>query len=313
MSAMDDLGEQWKLWQECLEGEDTNSIFNQVTLLTLDTAIFRLIIEGRHLQMERHPDQPKVNLRLHNFVDRTFFQSQVSSIRRLIEPSKLSNLRGPRGVFSLSALLKDMSSHQPQITREKYFILRKLPYDYQEIIESEKSFSSVQAQRGISSYSVPQEYNWEISAETHTLFDQWSGTSRRSPNDVIHEKVFTKLKDKLLSFKTVTKYVDKYIAHAATPDSRRVENVDKEVITWKYLWDVHQSLFEIADYLALILSGVGHSPLVWKSPTMFEFWDTPFISTPDMPQLELAWDKYQEEIEEWIVNGANRVWAYINS
>jgi hypothetical protein len=206
-----------------------------------------------------------------------------------------------------------MASIRPQLSRATYFFLRKLPYDYQDIIKHENAFTVEQVNKGVLAFHVPPEYNWECSAETHELFDQLSGTSQRSPDDIIHEKVFVKLKEKLNSFETVTKYVDKYIAHAATPDSRHVDNVDEETITWNHLWDAHQSHYEIAEFLALILSGLDHVPLVWKSPSMFEFWDTPLIPVNEISHLELAWDKFQEETEGWRLNSSNRMWTYINS
>ena len=309
---IDDLEEKWASWHQCLEGEDINSIFSQITLLTWDAAIFRMIIDARRMQIEANPDQPKISLHLHQFIDRTFFQSQVSCIRRLIEPSKHSSLYGSKGVYSLSALLKDIASVRPKLTRETFFRLRNLPYNYQEIIKGENAFVIEQNSRGKFSSRLSPAYDWEDSADAHILFDRLSNTSQRSPTDIIQERVFKKLVSKLDSFEHLTKYVDKYIAHAATPISRQADNVDEETITWKYLWDSHQSLYEIAEFLALILSGVEHVPLAWKSPCLFEFWDAPFVPTNNISQLELAWDKFENETEDWRLNGNLRIWSSMN-
>lgn len=283
------LEEKWVSWQDCLEGEDTNSIFRQITLLTWDAAIFRLIIETRRMQIAVNPDQPKINLHLHQFIDRTFIQSQVSCIRRLIEPGQRSSLYGKWGVFSLSALLKDMAAVRQQLTREKYFQLRQLPYNYQSVVD------------------------WEDSADADELFDRLSNTSQRSPTDVIKGSVFKKLIDKLDSFEHVTKYVDKYIAHAATPNSRQADNVDEDTITWKHLWDSHKSLYEIAEFIALFLSGRERAPLPIKPPFLFSYWDEPFVSTSGISQLEIAWVEFKKETDNWRLNGGNRIWSYIDN
>ncbi len=312
MSAPMTLAEKWKVWRECLEGEDKNSIFQHITLMTWDAAIFRLILEGRQGQIAKHPDQPQLNPRLHNFIDRLFFQSQASCIRRLIEPGKASTLYYSKGTFSLGTLLKDMAGERTRLTRETYFTLRKLHYDYQEIIKGENAFLAEQARKGVTGFFVPPEYDWESSAEAHTLFDQLSGTTLRSPEDVISERVFSRLQDRLHSFIKMTDYVDKFIAHAATPESRRDGYVDIEMVTWKHLRDAHQALYEVAEFLALILSGTGHVPLIWATPSMFEYWDIPLISENDKGKLELAWEKYKEETEEWRLQGMERMWLYIN-
>jgi hypothetical protein len=117
---------------------------------------------------------------------------------------------------------------------------------------------------------------------------------------------FSKLVEKLGSFKIVTRYVDKYIAHAATPGSRQADNVNEDTVTWKHLWDAHRGIYEIAEFLALILSGTDHAALVWKNPTMFEFWD-------EISQIELAWEKFQGETEEWRLNGINQIWLNIDA
>ena len=96
-----------------------------------DAAIFRFILESRQIQIERNPDNPRLNGILHNFLDRSFFQSQASSIRRLIDKSKYG-LTGNKGVYSLCSLIDDLGKRREELTRESFFVLRGIPYDYSE-------------------------------------------------------------------------------------------------------------------------------------------------------------------------------------
>jgi hypothetical protein len=37
----------WAIWCDCLKGDDENSIFQQISLMVWDTAIFRFVLESR--------------------------------------------------------------------------------------------------------------------------------------------------------------------------------------------------------------------------------------------------------------------------
>jgi hypothetical protein len=131
------LEQAWKNWVDCLKGHDTNSIFQQITLMVWDTAIFRIIIEGRQLQIKKNLEDPEVNGALHSFIDRNYFQTQSSFIRRLIDNSY--ELTGKKGVYSISALIKDIRSYRAELTRETFLKFRNMPYDYTEVQNRRKS------------------------------------------------------------------------------------------------------------------------------------------------------------------------------
>jgi hypothetical protein len=56
-----EIEQAWKTWSDCLQGDDENSIFNQIHLMIWDTMIFRIIFEGRQIQLEKNPDNPAIN------------------------------------------------------------------------------------------------------------------------------------------------------------------------------------------------------------------------------------------------------------
>jgi hypothetical protein len=209
------LEQAWKNWIDCLKGDDTNSIFQQIYRMIWDTAIFRLIVESRQIQIEKNAQSPALNGALHSFIDRNYFQSQVIYIRRLTD--KHYGLTGKRGVYSISSLTDDICDRRSELTREKFLSLRNKPYDYAEIQRKEKEF--INKQPFGKGFFIPPEFDWEAIAEIHQTFDRLSGKTHkdRHPNDVIKERVFTRLKEKLDTIQQIINYVDKFVAHSSTP------------------------------------------------------------------------------------------------
>jgi hypothetical protein len=302
----------WEIWNDCLKGNDENSIFKQITIMIWDTAIFRLILESRQIQVGRNPDNPPLNASFHSFIDRNYFQAQVAFIRRLADKSRYG-LIGRKGIYSLYSLIDDISIRRTELTREVFFELRHISYDYTKLQQGEKEFIPQQAKENKSAFWIPPEFDWEVSAEAHVTFDRLCGIQarERTPQDIISEKVFSRLKDKLDLCSDISNYVDKYIAHSATPESRIIENVDSAKITLKQVWDAHQIIYEVAEFLSLVLFSTGNVPLAWKSPTLLKNWESPLLESEDISLLELVYKKYGEETTNWQLEGVNNLWNWI--
>jgi len=121
------IEQEWEKWKECLGGKDRNSICNQAFMMVWDQGIYRLILEGRQLTIDKNPNQPRINSPLHSFIDRNYFQTQVTAIRKIIDNS--SPISGDKGIYSLPALIKDIRKFCNELNRQKYFELRQIPYD----------------------------------------------------------------------------------------------------------------------------------------------------------------------------------------
>lgn len=311
---MTSLEEAWTRWSDCLKGTDENSIFQQISNMIWDAAIFRFILESRQSQIEKNPDNPSINLSFHSFIDRNYFQAQAASIRRLADKSNYG-LTGKKSIYSLYALIEDISQRRSELTRKSFFELKHIPYDYSTIQQRGRDFITQQVIGKDSGFRTPPEFDWEASADAHKTFDRLCGVTEQSrkTQDVIAEKVFSRLKDKLDMCHEITKYVDKYVAHSATPESRAVENIDSTKITLKHIWDAHKIIYEIAEYLSGALFSEGHAPLAWKSPNTFDNWDTPLLESRDIPRLEEAYNQFREETNTWQLNGMEDLWKWIES
>lgn len=308
------LDKVWLIWSDCLKGNDENSIFRQISVMIWDTAIFRFVLESRQTQIKKNPDDPHLNASFHSFIDRNYFQSQAASIRRLADKSRYG-LVGSKGVYSLYALIEDISKRRAELTRQTYFKLRNIPYDFTERQMREKDFIAQQLKENKSAFWIPPEYDWEVSAEAHTTFDRLCGVhlEDRKPQDIISENIFSRLKDRLNLCGDVTNYVDKFVAHSATPESRTIENVDSAKITLRHIWDAHQTIYEVAEFLSLVLFGEGHMPLAWKSPTLFDNWDAPLLEIEEINRLETVYKAYEEETTKWQLEGVNNLWEWIET
>lgn len=313
------IEQSWKLWVECLEGNDTNSIFNQVRRLLSNYAYFELILAGRRSIIKNILEQTELYARLNNFFDYIYFDSQASRIRRLIEPEKLKNqdfkkkskLIGEKGVFSLVPLLEDMRLCRIKLTREKYFDLRGLSYDYDEIKKQALEYQAAMEdeERFI---VLPPELDWMPSAKAHELFDRLSDVNVRNPDDLIKDEVFLGLIKKLNSFWRLINHVNKYIAHSATPESRIEENSQIPLAKWKDIGDACKVIYEIANFLALFLSATDYIGLAMIPPSIFNDDIQQIIIVDDIQVLKIEWEKYRAETESWRINCCDNVFSYIN-
>jgi hypothetical protein len=305
------IEQAWVNWINCLNGNDTNSIFRQISTMIWDTAIFRIIVESRQIQVEKNSHEPKINGSLHSFIDRNYFQTQATYIRRITD--KTYGLTGERGVYSIYALLSDISAYRDELTRGTFFRLRNMSYDYEEVRENEREFIRKQPPR--IGFFIPPEYDWESIVEVHEIFDRLGGSSlkHRSPTDKIDERFFTRLQERLSVCQTVTKYVDKFVAHLATPESRSIHSVNESEVTFKHLWEAQQVIFEVAEFLSVILFSEGHVALAIENPDFFQYWETPMFENVDMQRMMSAFDNYRKETEQWNVDGIENTWHWIES
>lgn len=305
------LEQAWKNWGDCLTGNDTNSIFQQISTMIWDTAIFRIIIEARQSQTKKNPQEPEINGALHSFIDRNYFQSQSAFIRRLADNSY--GLTGKRGVYSLVALINDVFCYRDELTREMFLKVRNMPYDYTEIRDKERDF--LRNQPLGKGFFVPSEFDWESIVEAHQIFDRLSGTTpnNRNPNDLVAERVFVRLREKVAACQEITNYVDKFIAHSATPESRSIQDENKSAVIFNRLWEAHLIIFEVAEFLSVILFSEGHMALAIENPTFFEYWEKPLYEKGEIDLVRTSFENYRKETEEWNSSGVEDMWHWIEA
>lgn len=302
------LEEAWNRWMDCLSGDDRNSIFSQIAFMLWDTAIYQIILEGRKFRIKENPEKPQVNLQLHAFIDRNYFQVQSAAIRRIVDDS--FDMHGSRGVYSLPAIIKDLKRNREKLNRETYLTLRGLPYDYSEIQAKEHEFFLSHASNQ-NLFTIPQELNWQRIEGAHRVFDRLSYVEpeKRSPEDLIDEEVFSCLEKRLEECDPLLELVNKFIAHSATPESR--SGIDVFRIKGSEVWRLQKILYEIANFLGTVLFSVDTVPIPDLSYSVYSNWDKPLYLEDEEHVVYEIFEKFEKETDNWRVNSVDNMWKMI--
>jgi hypothetical protein len=300
-SPIDVLRRKRAQWLDCLSGKDRNSIMQQIYSMIWNAAAFRIVIEARRLAPRDSNGQPQLGGLMHALLDRSFFDSQAVTIRRLTDGGY--DIDDPkRGIYSLGALIRDLLKHAPLFARENMFAAEHLPYDY---VEIRRRWFEYDRGRGDSREAtfVPRELDWSPSESRHEQIDRLAGVRQeeRRPNDLcrvaVLDELTSRLKECAGDFK---KYVDKFLAHAASPESRLTINADEVELTFGHLWQAQQVVCEIANYVSVHwLGGPQHAFLATMTRDRFQYLDQPLVSAEDMSKLRKAWDSFEVETREW--------------
>jgi hypothetical protein len=124
----------------------------------------------------------------------------------------------------------------------------------------------------------------------------WKNLETRSPNDVIKEQVLNKLIERVNLCENINAYVNKFVAHSATPESR--ELVD--YITIDELWKAQRIVFEVADFLSQVIFSTSRMPLPIENHSFYDHWNAPIFAEQDFSRFNEALKKYRDETIAWI-------------
>lgn len=279
-----------------------------------DSAIFRMINEHRREILEKYPGNPPINGIVENFINRGYFQLQAASIRRMVDKSY--GLRGKRGVYSLTALLEEIKSFQNELTREKFFELKGIPYDDAPINKLREEYFCIHAQsERPHAFFVPAELDVDRIHETHHIFDRLSGKDirSRSPKNIIQRTVFEKIEAKLSICAPIVGFVDKFIAHCATPESRAYLAKDDLNFTIQKVWNAHKVIYQTAEFLSQNMFSMVNMALAVEPPDLFYYWPIPSESDEENERIKQVFNKYRDETEEWRLSGMEKYSDLITS
>ncbi|MBC8217864.1 MAG: hypothetical protein ISS69_07950 [Phycisphaerae bacterium] len=302
-SPVEQLQAKRQEWAEWLSGKDRNSISRQITMMLWDAATFLFINEARRIAEE---EQVSLNGTMHDFINRTFFQSQATQIRRLID--KGPTLRrgrvehaadGERGVFSLLGLLEDMERNTNLMTRENILAAEGLEYDPTANRRAfDEYFAGVTETSGVPHHLA----GWIETGNRHEVIDRLAGVkeAERSPRDTMRLCAFEALKGKLAVCADVKTYVDNYIAHSATPESRQADDAEQLKITLGHIEDAHKAISEVAGFVETVLLAGGsgsYFPSAQYNPLRDV--DVPLVSKENVGKLADVRQEYTKETDKW--------------
>jgi len=281
--------EQWREW---LFGEDVHSIQRQILNMIWDTAVFRCINEARKYANTDNQGEPQLNKMVHGFINHCFFQTQALAIRRLLDKQPGE---GKRSVFSLYRLVHDMEQNAALLTRERILSALDYPYDYEEGLRA--------CWEAISRHKSPGDLvKCKYSKDVHKRIDFLAGVElcQRGPNDTVRKELLGWLKERLGNCEELYGYVNKYLAHAATPESRAAIQADEIKITLGEIFNTHKVICQTAQFIGInVLYHSFENFLIVQAYDQFEHFEKPWVPGSAIPQLYDYWEEYYKETISW--------------
>ena len=286
-------------------GRDIHSIRSQIYDMIFDSAVFQCINESRRYAAKNDKGNDKINKMLHYFINQSFFKTQLVSIRRLVDKDFGRVKKGKQyTVYSLYNLIEDLKKNKALLTRGNILAVRDLPYDYEQAMEEFKNDTGYTQGPFIPPHPI------ECSEDIHRRIDSIVGIKpdKRNPDDqVLNEDGFKYFDDWLEISQELYDYVNKYIVHAATPESR-FKVLDKDEIEGALgkVLNAHKVICETACFIgnSLLFCGFGEVLSIsqygrFDQYDLFEYLDEPVASKETIGELKEFWEKYRMETEQW--------------
>lgn len=308
-SAFNEYTKKRQIWHECLFGDDHNSIMSQIHRMMWDYAVWTVVNESRGMA-EKLPDGTIAqNGMLHQWIDKSFFEGQMIAIRRLCEPptgqekkAKSLLFTSSKAVFSLGWLLSDMVLGVRLLTREHLLEAEGHPYDYLPMKRLHDEAISETPREGASSFHVPPEHDWRKVEERHQEIDVLCGVqaSGRNPVDKVKVDVLTEGRDRLKCVsKGIKVFVDKFVAHAATPGSRASVGKGGVSVTPLELKIAHKTICGLSNFISVrVLGDVGFGVLPAPRYDHLEHLDRPLATPESLDRLRSVWKQCHSEMQQ---------------
>ncbi|MEE8186105.1 MAG: hypothetical protein V3T99_00400 [Nitrososphaerales archaeon] len=293
-------------WIEWFSGEDAHSVWNQMSFLFWDHALFCTVNELRRLAAQSPTSTVGFNSSVIRLFDKGFVTSQAVTIRRLIEKPK----GGSRwAVMSLRRLLKDIQKNRGLITRENYVSYDGLPYDPEAGLAE---WTKNRIERGETANFEWMESKgpsaWLTSKRAHENFDRLSkvAPSDRKRTDQVLDVWFDRLAKKLEPCKAIKKYVDKFVAHASDPATRKGLQTEELGITLEKLEQCLRAIYRVAAFLygPLLWEGT-YAPLPIPQFDVLKDIDKPWISAKDKAVAHKVW---KEQVRKFNMLENEKLW-----
>lgn len=252
------LAERRRLWFDCLNGDDPHSLVNQLYSLSWNAAAFRTVNEARRLSPPAKEGGIAQNALLHNLLDNCFWISQGTAVRRLVDSSSALEKSksvgdNDKSVYSLGSLLEDMRTNIHLMTRANWFAAEELECDVRTMARREESFIMQRGANENRMTPIPFESDPWRAIELHARIDALAGVepTSRTPHDKVRTEIICKLTTRMKSATDeIKKYVDKYFAHASTPQNRERAGASDWSITLNKLAEAQETLCGIHNFIS---------------------------------------------------------------
>jgi hypothetical protein len=123
---------------------------------------------------------------------------------------------------------------------------------------------------------------------------------KRSRNDRIKIEVLEHLESEIKKCENIKKYVDKFIAHAAAPETRASLSDEEKGITLECLETCHKIIYQVASFISgqiLWESNLGGLPV--PQYDHMKNLDKKWTTTKKLERAHKKWDEYKKEVSKW--------------
>jgi hypothetical protein len=286
-------------WCKCI-ATDTTSIGNQLTHLIWNTAVFRVVNQCRGLAERADDGGVQLNGMVHRAFDEFFVVFVATAIRRLAHDK--SPISGKKSVNSLRTLLVDMRENRILLTRENLLSTDGYPMDTTILREKYDQFVAKGGKKTGAAMVDPANLDWLMAERRQTELDALCEVtpSQRNASDLISDRFFSGALAKLDESESLCVYVDQFVAHAATEESRGYRGSDEMRITYQHIWSALETICRVAAALDLhLLRRANPDYLARPHFNQFQFIETPLVTVENKDRLAAAWVEYGNETGTW--------------
>jgi hypothetical protein len=193
-------------------------------------------------------------------------------------------------------LLDDMEGNCGLLTREAILCALNLPYDY----VAEKAGLD-EGWDGSFQVAGPEYWRCGASETMHRYLDSLMGVdaARRYPGDLVQASFFQWLKSRLEKHTAIGEFVNKSLAHSATPESRATLAEGETDILLGQIQDAHETIWQTADLIGTCLFGTGLPDMLGTTFDQFEHFEKIWTTEETMAKLREQWQEYRGTIRKW--------------
>jgi hypothetical protein len=281
-------------WLSWLNGDDSHSIWKQVSALLWDYVLFLTLNDLRNDASQTHAEGVGFNGPVLRLLDAGFVATQATGIRRLADSRN--------DVISLKRLVDDMERNRCLVTRESYLACHRLPYDFAKVKgEHFKNLAATQRGNFCEGLETKGPNAWVEAERAHDRFDELSKTSgARLRTDTVSIECIISLKSKIERCRDVWTFATKFIAHAADPSSRSGLSKSQKGVTLDQLSACHKALSQVAAFIGgrLLQDTVCASvPAPQFDP--LENLDKRWIASGSADKARDCWEKHFDTVKQW--------------
>ena len=280
--------EKFQIWKSLWNGDDENSILKQIQEMMWRAAIFEVLKNIHNNSLSQNDNKEIPNWIFWDYIFSSHFEIQANAIMRLLD----RDARKKRDVFSLYCLILDIKENCKYLTRNNILESLNLPYEYKNGLTNPGQ-DTYETGLCMTSYS------------RHKKIDNLTNITDendRNPSDTISSDIIIWIEKQLdiVEIQDIKMYRHKYVAHAATNESRCGNDLEDMEISLGKISKANEIICKVANFIAENILGCSQMTfLAANISDVIENFDKPVISGDGLSLISDKFDEYRRQAEQW--------------